>query len=257
MNYFYSITDKNGFVHSIDNLILTYSIRDLGQKGIENCIKMCQDLAEKHGVKSEYWERLNVNACSKYQYYNNHIHLCNGIYLMVGKMLEIFQDDKLKKKNFITYPLIKLEINPNKHFDKPIFNDLLKWLKDNSGDVHLDKYDYTIDVPLSPDKVQVFSTRKEKGLYHGTRYYGQRNKNGYCKIYDKAKEQGLDTPLTRIEHTISLNKTTKKVSFEKIHYESNTDNTIKLTDTNLCIVNMANALKSMNVPIDDVIGKVF
>ena len=165
MEYFYSVTDKNGFIHSIDNLTLTYSIRHLGDPGIQSCIDKCHELSEKHNLKSEYWERLNVNACSKYQMYRNHIHLCNGIYLSVGKYVDTF-DVSNKSKEYITYPLIKLEINPNKHYNKPIFNDLLAWLKENSGDINLDKYDYAIDIPLKPDDVQVFSTRKERGLYN-------------------------------------------------------------------------------------------
>ena len=42
---------------------------------------------------------------------------------------------------------------------------------------------------------------KKKGLYKGTKYRGQRNKNGYCKIYDKGKEQKTDDIITRVEHT--------------------------------------------------------
>jgi hypothetical protein len=53
------------------------------------------------------------------------------------------------------------------------------------------------------DDVQVFGSRKQKGLYKCTRYYGQRNKHGFCKIYDKGKEQKLQSNLTRIEHTLS------------------------------------------------------
>ena len=252
MEYFYEIKDKNGFIHSIDNLTITYSIRHLGEPGIQACIVKCRELSEKYDLKSEYWERLNVNACSKYQMFKNHIHLCNGIYLSAGKYIDSYELSHNQKK-YIVFPLLRLEINPNKHFGKPIFNELLKWLKDNSGDVHLDKYDYAIDLPMPTSDVQVFSSRKEKGLYRGTRYFGQRNKNGYCKIYDKQKEQGLETPLTRIEHTISCNKTTKKVSFEKIHYKANSNTETKVNSTYQCIVNMANALTSMNIPVDDYI----
>ena len=34
MDYFYSLKDSSGYVHSIDNLIFTYYIQDIGLKSI-------------------------------------------------------------------------------------------------------------------------------------------------------------------------------------------------------------------------------
>lgn len=264
MQYFYSVTDKYGNIHSIDNLVFIYNIKDLGQKGIDKCIQFCKDLSEKHGKSPEYWERLNVNACTKYQWYNNHIHLCNGIYLSIGKYVEIVQNERKNNKDYYVMPLIKLEINPNKHFDNPLFTELNEWLRTHSGSIELYKYDYAIDIPVPLDAVQVFGTRKEKGLYKGTRYFGQRNKNGYCKIYNKQKEQGLENPLTRVEHTItssrkgSYNKKTEKISFENIYFKSGKDasDSKQLNSTYQCIVNMAKALQVNGLSFDEYIDKL-
>lgn len=221
-------------------------IKDLGQTGVNKCVEAIQEISKKY-MEVDYWERLNVNPCSKYQYYTNHIHVDTGIYLSIGKYVEYVESTK----KFYMMPLVQLEVNPNKHHGKPILKDILDYLKTVSDSGTLKKYDYTIDIPLMPDDVQIFGSRKEKGLYKGTRYFGQRNKNGYCKIYDKQKEQKLETPMTRVEHTISCTKTTKEISFENIYIKSKSENETALTDVNQCIVNMALALRENGLDFDE------
>ena len=197
MQYYIFGQDLNGFTYSIDNIILEYII-----KYKTDVITYLQSLNKKYQLQDEYWERLNVPYCSKYQYYNNHIHLCDGIYIMVGKYDTISDVSNLHD----IFPMLKLEINPNKHANKPIFKELLNFLLLNTGDCSLKKYDLCIDIPKKLQDVQIFGSRKEKGLYKGTRYYGQRNKDGYTKIYDKGKEQGLEADLTRVEFTLCYEK---------------------------------------------------
>ena len=193
MKYYFSQVDASGYTYSIDNVILEYII-----KFHIKIHDFLLDLVEKHDLKNEYWDRLNCPYCTKYQFYSNHYHLCNGIYIMEGR----YSTKNELSNTWDTYPILKLEINPNKHADKPIFKDLMNFLKDNTGDCTLKRYDFCIDIPLNPSCIQVFGCKKEKGLYKGTRYYGQRNKDGYLKIYDKRKEQGLEEDLTRIEYTL-------------------------------------------------------
>jgi len=81
------------------------------------------------------------------------------------------------------------------------FEPVLKFLREYCVDGSLVRYDYAIDVPVSLDDVLVVSSRKERGLYRGTRYLGRRHAHGYCKIYDKGAEQHEDVVLTRIEYT--------------------------------------------------------
>lgn len=234
MKYFYSLTDKNGYIYSIDNCIFTYILK---YHLTEYFILFCQSLRDKYDLKNEYWERLNVPACSHWNWYINHIHLCNGIYLSSGKY------DYLNDKNNIT-DCVKLEINLNKHGNKEVYHDLNKWLIENSGSISLDKYDLAIDIQCKLSDIDVFGTNKERGLYKGTRYYGQRNKNGYCKIYDKGKEQDLDNDLTRVEHTISRTKTTKELSLENVYVKTGEKKQDKLNDTDRVIIDMLQSLKA-------------
>ena len=252
LNYFYSITDENGYIHSIDNCILQYDLYSNGMQ--EVFIAFLHLLRDKYNLSGEYWERLNCVACSHWSWFLNHIHLCNGIYISCGK----YNCLNINSEKMIV-PVIKLEINLNKHYRKECYKELNHWLINNSGDITLLKYDYAVDLPCNIKDVEVFGSNKERGLYKGTRYYGQRNKNGYCKIYDKQKESDLEKPLTRIEHTIVPdNKKYKNLSLENIYIKSDKKNENTMNDTDRCIITMIKSLKAYGEDISkytDMLGR--
>lgn len=251
MEYYFSQKDSFGYVHSIDNLVLTYYVENIGLKCIDKLIDDIHILKDKYN-DIDYWEKLNLNPSRKYSFYQHAIHLDNGIYILIGHYTDIDKDTKTAT----VFPMLKLEINPNKHGEKAILKELLTLINSCCYDCSLNRYDYAIDIPLETDKVQVFGTNKEKGLYKGTRYFGQRNKNGFCRIYDKQKEQNLDSPLTRIEHVFSTVKTTKKLSFEKIYIQDNIQELEKLSKTDMVIVELCQMLKANNLDFDDVLNKL-
>lgn len=250
MDYFFSLKDSNGYIHSIDNFIVTYSVRGIGLKCIDYLLTEIQKLKDKHS-DLDYWEKLNINPCRKYSFFQHAIHLDDGIYILLGHYMEVNKENHEP----LVFPLIRLEINPNKHADKSVFQDFMNIVHANCYDCYINRYDYAIDIPVKPDDVQVFGSNKEKGLYKGTRYYGQRNKNGFCRIYDKQKEQGLETPLTRVEHVISLTKTTKNISFEKVYVKDSfvsggDEEKLSKTDRvilDLCVLASANGLDYDNI----------
>lgn len=252
MDYFYSLKDSSGYIHSIDNLIFTYYIQDIGLKSISRFIDRLHAIKDSF-PDSQYWENLNISPCSKYSFFQNSVHLDNGIYLLIGH----YTDYEKEKGEMYIYPMLRLEVNPNKHASKPVFKALMDLINDTCYDAVLNRYDYAVDIPLLPDDIQVFDSRKEKGLYKGTRYYGQRNKNGFCRIYDKAKEQGLSTPLTRVEHVISCTKTTKSLSFEKVYVktgEINEDE--KLNVSSNAIVELCMLCRANNLDYEGIIDKL-
>lgn len=214
-------------------------------------IDSIHNLRDSYKGSLNYWERLNVNACSKYSWYCNHIHLDDGIYLSLGH----YRDGLKEKATYVIFPLLKLEINPNKHYEKLVFKDLQKIINRFCLSGMLKKYDYAIDIPCGISDVQIFNTRKEPGLYKGTRYYGQRSRDGYVKIYDKTKESGLDVPLTRVEHTFDMVKHSKDKSFTSFHvlqpdlqfsYED-------ISKTDFVIVSLCNLLKANNIDFMNVL----
>lgn len=234
VKYYNSIVDKDGYVHSIDNVVITWYLKC----SVDLAIKKIRELKDEYG-SNNYWERLNCSACQKWAWYQNHIHVEDGIYLSLGKYNEY---DRCEKK-WYTFPLMKLEVNPNKHYDKPIYQGIVKFVREWCASGCMNKHDYAIDVPFEPDRVKVYGSRKEPGLHKGTRYWGQRNKHGYLKIYDKQKESGLESCLTRIEHTLYNNK---PVSFENVYitkFEGVEADLSELDTVNESIVKMLLSLK--------------
>lgn len=254
MEYFTKQIDKYGFTHSIDNLLIEY-ITIGGNVAMEKILKNVIALHDKYEV-FDYYENLNLKPCSKFQFAQHRVHLDVGINLLFGTYINYA---KPSESLLTVYPTVKLEINPNKHINKPIVKELVKMLIEYSGDVNLVKYDYAIDIPLKPCEVYNIGSRKEKGLYKGTRYFGQRNKNGYCKIYDKQLERGLDEPLTRVEHTISCSKgSTKSISFEPIYFKKKCfDQTEKkITPSDKVILELAQACIVNGIDVDDILDKL-
>lgn len=251
MDYFISETDQNGYVYSIDNLILDYTLNHPNT----DIIGSLHDLIKKYPeFEQEYYEQLNKPYSSHWQYFNNKVHLCNGCTLWFGKWTVNNNGDKT------IFPVFRIEFNPNKHMDKPIIIDMFTWIYQNMGDSELRKYDLAIDIKCKIQDVQVIGSRKEKGLYKGTRYYGQRNMDGYCKIYDKGREQNLEYNLTRIEYTLVHQRKTshhKKqgVNFENVFIRSNDIENIKIGSKpmqalyELCVRCDAN-----NIEYDDIIS---
>lgn len=255
MDYMFSETDEHGYIHSIDNFIATYYVENIGVKCLDKIIDDIHVLKEKY-VDIVYWEKMNMNPCSKYSFYQHAIHLDDGIYILLGHYNDFDRD----KKEMTVFPMIRLELNPNKHGKKPVFIEFMNIIETYCYDCMVNRYDYAIDIPVTPDKVKVFGTNKEKGLYKGTRYYGQRNRNGFCRIYDKAKEQKLDKPLTRVEHVFSLTKTTKNISFEKIYIESEkaedkTENE-KITSNDKVIIDLCNLCRSNGLDYEEILQQL-
>lgn len=249
MDYFYSLEDASGYTHSIDNLVLTYYVEGVGRHTVNRLVREIQGLREKY-PDINYWEKLNIGACRRYSFFQNVVHLDDGIYLLVGH----YKDYDKEKKEMYVFPLMRLEINPNKHAKKPVFLALMDIVNKNCYDGCINRYDYAVDIPLPPEDVQVFGTAKEKGLYKGTRYYGQRNRNGYCRIYDKGKEQGTGEILTRVEHVVSLVKGTKHLSFEKVFVKYQAaENNLHLSKTDSVIVRLCTLCRANGLDYEDIL----
>lgn len=240
--YYYSLKDSSGFTHSIDNCLLNYYLTC----SLSFALKTLKEIGS---ARTTYWEKLNNSACPKWSFYQNHIHYDDGIYLKIGH----YSDYDKKKKEFKLFPMFSLEVNPNKHFEKDSFKEILDFIKKYCTSGYLTRYDYAIDIPLKPDAVKVFKTRKETGHYKNTRFYGQRNTNGYCRIYNKAKELGLDTDLTRVEHVLNINQ---RLSLERFSYlvDDKQEDIEKLTPSNQALVKMALQINALGGDYSDALS---
>lgn len=235
MKYFAYKKDSFGLTYSIDNTIFEYSLKYPQLK--DDLIVYCYELQKNHNIHDEFWTRLNLKPCSHWNWCSDVVHLCKGIYLSIGKWNYIKD-----KADPIFVPVVRLEVNLNKHSDKEVLSDLLQWFKNYYISCYLIKYDLAVDIPTTKENVEVFGSRKERGLYKGTRYYGQRNQHGYIKIYDKGKEQDLKEDITRFEITLSY---LKEIKIEPIYIRSDKKVDVKATTTDKAILNMLSALHSL------------
>ena len=73
--------------------------------------------------------------------------------------------------------------------------------------------DFAFDFPVAKDKLVIFEKKgKQKSNYKGTLYWGNKNSDGYMKVYDKKKERGNKLEkkyqkyddITRVEVTLKF-----------------------------------------------------
>lgn len=246
MNYFYSITDDNGFIHSIDNVVYIYLIKNY------NMERVAQELiAIRKDNNSTGWENLNCSCCNKYSWYQNIVHI-GAIHISFGK----YGDYDKTNRSYVVYPLLRLEVNPNKHYDEQVFQDIVTWIRKNCTSGKLQKYDYAIDVPFNISKVKVFNSRKEPGLFKGTVYRGQRSQHGFLKIYDKAKELEIHDNLTRIEHTLFAEKTPSLEKISVFAPDLPSPSAEKLDNLNECIVMLCLEIQASGKDFEQYISKL-
>lgn len=193
MRYFSEVKDDDGYIHSVDMVIADYFLRCNYSLATS---KLLDALSGVDGFEADKNSSLDNYPNFKYMFYVDMIWF-DGMVLYFGKYASY---DKVNK-SWTKLDMMRLKVNPNKHMDSPALQIVLDFIREWCADGYLVRWDYAIDVPVKIDDVMVIGTRKEKGLYKGTRYYGQRHKHGYLKVYDKQKEQGLDMLLTRLEYT--------------------------------------------------------
>lgn len=127
--------------------------------------------------------------------------LDNNISVTLGLDLENTSDSH--SKGFI-------EFNPNKVENSVCLHEFLEWIWTLTYRRDLIRYDLAIDIPYT--RLMARLERNGRKGYQFvdsgngiTEYLGQRNKNGYIKLYDKTKESDLDYDLTRLEITLDKN----------------------------------------------------
>ena len=104
----------------------------------------------------------------------------------------------------------KLEFNPNKVLPCPFFEKMLGLLKRYTvpGRVKLKSWDLSIDFPLNRLGVSLVRDKRmyqlvTKSDLDRTEYLGVRHSDGFCKLYNKTIESGLDNDVTRFEISLS------------------------------------------------------
>lgn len=120
----------------------------------------------------------------------------------------------------------KVELNPNKCLPCDFVDKLLsflicrckfKTLRISQADIAMDFRIPRKNFYLEKDK-RIYSTCND-GADNVTEYLSRHNSNGFCKLYNKSVESGLDYDLTRFEITLQDFSHSNVCSvFPKIHY---------------------------------------
>lgn len=199
LSYGKNLVDSNGCVHSIDNLVAEFLVKSFSSSVV------LDSLSEIFSETVPGWERAkfskdNLPACSAYSWFKSSI-WGGGFYIQFGH----YRDYDKCTREWAEYPLLRLKFNPNKHGSSPLLPKLLAWLARECDNGVLVKFDYAVDVPAPLRDLEIHS-RKEPGLFKGTRYYGQRNKHGRLKVYDKKAESELPDDTSRVEWTFCIGK---------------------------------------------------
>lgn len=203
VKYIHPVTDSVGCTHSIDNVVIDYIVDSFSRNSV------LSDLGKIFKSADPLWtpdkcSKVDLPACSKYQFFKSTI-WCKGFHCSYGQ----YRDFDPVDRSYTEYPVLRVKFNPNKYADSAVFDPLFSWINSRCVDGTLVKFDYAVDVPCRLEDL-VVQSRKEPGLFKGTRYYGQRNQHGRVKIYDKGKESAFrddsdldvsDDPITRIEYT--------------------------------------------------------
>lgn len=237
MKYFNNHLDDLGYSHSIDKVIIDYWLKCDFKIFTDELLS----LLSHYEFDREKQCKLDVKPSHRYSFYTNII-WCNGFMFSIGK----YSDYDKEAKKWRLFDRMRVEVNPNKHGDELFLDEVMKLIKLEAGHGELVRYDYAIDIPVSPGSVSVIGSRKEKGLYKGTRYYGQRHKHGYLKVYDKAREQCLESDMTRIEYTYDAKMIP---SWEKIVIHSPVDSDLpasQLPGTAKLYLDMLQEIKALN-----------
>lgn len=209
LSYGKYLTDSVGCTHSIDNLVVEYLVKNFNAKTVLHSLATEVFSPSICGWEESKCSKTDMPACSAYSWFRSSIWGA-GLYIQFGQYKDF---DKLTRE-WSEYPLLRIKVNPNKHLESPLFSRLLDWLARECDNGVLVKFDYAVDVPCRVSDIQVHS-RKEPGLLKGTRYYGQRNKHGRLKIYNKRVESDLDYDLSRVEWTFCYGK---PLSFDDVYW---------------------------------------
>lgn len=128
----------------------------------------------------------------------------NSFAVMVGRYSYESSDKQIAAEAVIDF-------NPNK-IDPRVWKQITGILSSRAHSVTVQRFDLALDFPVQRGMLQLVQRPgstysrfvSEEGAI--TEYTGKRSHHAAVKLYDKSAELGLDTPLTRLEITISKDK---------------------------------------------------
>lgn len=193
LKYFNCLKSKDNLIYSLDMVRLNI---DFGTNA-DKLAKMLSHVSS-YDLRYEFKYYQSFNAYS----YRHLWSICAPIDDDVSFALGLDKGGSAdsRSKGFI-------EFNPNKVETSELLSDMLHKILDYAVTKDLVRYDLAIDIPIDRSLARLEKYRRKGYQFidsgNGvTEYSGQRNHNGYIKLYDKTKESGLDDIITRLEITL-------------------------------------------------------
>ena len=202
LRYWFSESDNNGFIYSVDMIRISFTIRkdrvddlnsylnNINRVGVDMFGPSFKSTAFKYLFRVDYGE--------------------NRI-MSVGVGFNGFNSDDA----FLGF----LEFNPNKTFTSLQFwSDVKNILTEYCWSYDIKRFDLAIDFPYCRGCFVLHKDKRKYGLEmksqaDKTEYLGCRNNQGFLKLYNKELESKLDTECTRCELTLDFDIQKKKENF--------------------------------------------
>lgn len=211
LKYYKSITLNDNIIMSCDMLRLSFSL-SIDKINNFNKFIMLYDLRHTNIDINCYRSNTLFNFTNLYQIKN--ISDKTSFALGLG-----FNSAKSKEKTTCF-----IEFNPNKTLTNNLVTPFLEYIKDKCNFIDVVRYDIAFDIPLNRELFNLVKDRRKykkiyslelnnKDLSDFTEYLGQRQNNGYVKLYNKQIESDLNSPLTRLEITLD------KLEYENLQKE--------------------------------------
>lgn len=231
MQYYKPVHLANNVVMSCDMLRLSFNMNDYRLKDFNKYINELALNNSHYDVKTYY----NLGM---FKYRN--LVVVSNIYTGCSFSMGFHFNDLTK-----TTTACFIEFNPNKTLSNDYVYPFLAYIKQHSNFLDIVRLDIAIDIPVAKQNVSLEKdARKYSKMYkldlknrdmsNCTEYLGQRNSNGFVKLYNKQIESNLSYPLTRLELTLdklSYDEFKKHLPSIAIQSEYTLHNLTQLNDT--------------------------
>lgn len=217
---------------SIDKLIITGKVIHGQKQRLANYISRKSDLMPG-------WKLYDKNTCPlKFRTFADMIYDTEGND-PIGMTVQIGRNDFNNRVN----DEIRIELNPNKLFDKNYNLNAdeakkdYRRILDSCRTLKVIEFDIALDIPTERQNVTIMPNNKrtytringkecqptddkchQANADDYTQYVGQRHTNGYTKVYNKQIERQLSKPMTRVEITIKTEEYKKDFAWTRIYY---------------------------------------
>lgn len=237
ITYFNELKDENGFIYSIDNLRIEFTLDKKYEASLSNLFSKIT--------------RTDISHYENFKFHN-YRHLWTISYdanssMTVGYSLNGTDYHSDLTKGFI-------DVNPNKVGSYEQFWKDYYQIKSMCKYFNVKRCDIALDIPIKREYLTILKTNKKyeqvsKSQSNKTEYLGMRSKLGFIKLYNKTMQSNLDYDLSRIEITCLLSAKSYKQYFPTVYDISRngklSDELNQLNDTERAIVKMESLLMQM------------